>query len=191
MKRGSHIQVVSGRLFDPLNPDPDLIDIRDVAHALSNICRFGGHSERYYSVAEHSVHVSYACAPTDALWGLLHDAPEFGLGDMCSPLKYSEFGREFVQAEERLMQVFIDKYGLGPVQPSSVSRADKAMLGREREALLPTEIRETLDYWGEWRTHLDPDFELPDFCVPHCWSPELARVIFLDRFQDLQATRGS
>jgi len=98
---GSGIQVNSGGIFDPLNPDPAGILIEDVAHALARQSRFLGHGDGSYSVAEHCVHVSRACEPEDALWGLLHDATEAYLGDLPTPLKQSEIGEQYVIAENR------------------------------------------------------------------------------------------
>ena len=61
------IGTFSGLRFWPLDPDPAKILIEDIAHALAHQCRFGGHASKFYSVAEHSVHVSHLCLPDDAL----------------------------------------------------------------------------------------------------------------------------
>lgn len=79
--RGPSIRTHSGWLH-VLTPTPDEIHIRDIAHALSMICRFGGHVDSFYSVAQHSVIVSYHVPPDMALVGLLHDAAEFAVGDL-------------------------------------------------------------------------------------------------------------
>src|ERR1017187_10636100 len=76
------ITTFSGIHFWPLLPNPADIRIEDIAHALSNQCRFAGHAREFYSVAEHSVRVSQLCPPEDALWGLLHDASEAYLTDV-------------------------------------------------------------------------------------------------------------
>jgi 5'-deoxynucleotidase YfbR-like HD superfamily hydrolase len=77
----------SGRCISVTNPDPSQIVIEDVARALSNIRRFGGHAHAPLTVAQHSVRVSYLCAHEDAYVGLLHDAQEMVVGDQISPIK--------------------------------------------------------------------------------------------------------
>src|ERR1017187_3148745 len=74
--RDGFISLFSGMRFWPLDPNPEKILIADIAHALAHQCRFGGHASKFYSVAEHSVHISQLCLPEHALWGLLHDASE-------------------------------------------------------------------------------------------------------------------
>lgn len=68
-RRGDWIQTFTGRRFWPLDPRPEDVCIEDIAHALSLKCRFGGHCTRFYSVAEHSVHVSNYVPAEFALWG--------------------------------------------------------------------------------------------------------------------------
>ena len=58
MEAGPYLQTVSGRRVNPFDPDPEQLDIEDIARALANLCRFGGHSRVFYSVAQHSVIVS-------------------------------------------------------------------------------------------------------------------------------------
>src|SRR4051794_15527189 len=86
-RRGGWITTFSRRQFWPLDPHSDEIHIEDIAHSLSQQCRFGGHSRSFYSVAQHSCLVSALCKANDALWGLLHDASEAYLGDIPRPLK--------------------------------------------------------------------------------------------------------
>lgn len=94
VNRGFSVRTHSGAIFDPASGLIDAIDIHDVAHALSHLCRFNGHSREFYSVAEHSCLVSQFIAhkwPDDLeaqYAGLLHDATEAYVGDVTSPLKH-------------------------------------------------------------------------------------------------------
>jgi hypothetical protein len=104
---GNWIMTYTGKHFTPFDPKIEAIDILDIAHALSNICRFGGHCSEFYSVAEHSILVSVLCPPELKLAGLLHDAAEAYLGDIPTPLK----SLAFRGAEIKLMEVIYRKYG--------------------------------------------------------------------------------
>jgi len=117
-------------------PDVDLIDIKDIAHALSLQCRYAGHVREFYSVAEHSVRVSMACARGDALWGLLHDASEAYILDIPKPLK-DFLGTIYKDAETVLMSFIATRFGLRGSVPASVHRADKLVLNTEARDLLP------------------------------------------------------
>lgn len=79
----------SGRLIDLLAPDSSQITLHDMAHALGAICRYNGHTPQHYSVAEHSIWVSYALPMELRLHGLLHDAHEAYLGDITSPVNHA------------------------------------------------------------------------------------------------------
>lgn len=87
-RRGGWMQTYTGKAFYPLDPRPDEVCIDDIAHALSQIPRFGGHARRHYSVAQHSWHMSCLFGnPLLAYQALLHDAQEAYLGDIVQPLK--------------------------------------------------------------------------------------------------------
>ena len=77
----------SGVEFDLTNPTPEMVDLSDIAHSLSNIKRFNGHTDVNCSVALHSVIMSYAVPEQYAKHALLHDAHEAYIGDISSPLK--------------------------------------------------------------------------------------------------------
>lgn len=93
MKPAFAIQTFKGNVFDPKTGTVDNIDVKDIAHALSNLCRYAGHCREFYSVAEHSV-LTYKITQElwpldlDAQWAaLLHDATEAYVGDVPTPLK--------------------------------------------------------------------------------------------------------
>ncbi len=138
--RGSWMQTFTGRQFFPLDPRAEEIDPVDIAHALSLICRYGGHTRRFYSVAEHCWLMSYAVAPEHALWALLHDATEAYVGDMVRPLKHHL--PEYQAAEARVWAAIALRFGLReldalpPAMPAEVKEADNRILLDERAALL-------------------------------------------------------
>jgi len=89
MHTNATIGLFSGGTFDILNPRAEDVRIEDIAHALSQQCRFTGHTKTFYSVAQHSVLASTLVAAPDELWALLHDASEAYMGDMNRPLKHA------------------------------------------------------------------------------------------------------
>src|SRR5579864_5820813 len=103
-----------GHRLNPFEPSPSEIDIRDIAHALSMDCRYGGHLIRHYSVAEHSVRLSYALS---SIWentvkyaktGLMHDAAEAYLRDIPWPIKQSPIMKEYLWREDDLLEVILE-----------------------------------------------------------------------------------
>src|SRR5919108_4617314 len=136
---GPYLQTVSGRRVNPFDPDPDQLDAGDIARALANQCRFGGHSRVFYSVAQHSVLVSQLVEQRggdveDAFAALMHDATEAYLGDMPHPLKHrSPLGAAFKEAEARLEVALRDRFQIKP-HVGEIKRADRALLATERRA---------------------------------------------------------
>lgn len=138
MRQGDWMQTYSGYQFWPLDPMPEDVHILDIAHALSNQCRFAGHCRTFYSVAQHSVIVSQVVPLHDALWGLLHDAAEAYLVDLPRPLKrHSEMGRLYQAIEGRLVHVICERFGLPTDEPESVRLADDVVLMTEKRDLMP------------------------------------------------------
>lgn len=135
--RGDWGCTYTGLQFYPQDPRPEEICIEDIAHALSNLCRFAGHCREFYSVAQHSVLVSENCAPADALAGLLHDAPEAYIVDVPRPLKYAAGMEAYRALEARYNQVVADRFGLPTLVPPSVKRADDVLLATEARDLMP------------------------------------------------------
>jgi hypothetical protein len=185
----SKIQVRSGGVFDPLDPNPADVYVEDIARSLSQRVRFGGHGRRFYSVAEHSVHVSRACGG-DAFWGLLHDASEAYLGDLVTPLKRSAYGEAYLEAEARVMAAICARFDLPAEQPSSVSIADKAMLARERALVFEWTWPDADEIWAPYLVDVDESV-LPEESTPAWWPWELAEQLFLARFTELSIRHQS
>ncbi|WP_217497500.1 phosphohydrolase [Trinickia violacea] len=119
----------TGRRIDVLDPHPEQIDIRDIAHALANQCRFAGHTRVFYSVADHSIRVAGQLPMPHRLGGLLHDATEAYLGDAISPLK--RVLPELVALEETWWTAIATHFALPRVLPPAVKLADSVLLATE------------------------------------------------------------
>jgi uncharacterized protein len=136
---GPYLQTVSGRWVNPFEPDPEQLDAGDIARALANQCRFGGHSRVFYSVAQHRVIVSEEVErrggdAEDALAALMHDASEAYLGDMPHPLKHrSPLGAAFRTAEADLERAIRARFALRAEVPE-IKRVDRSLLAAERRA---------------------------------------------------------
>jgi uncharacterized protein len=180
---GPHLQTVSGRRVNPLDPDPAQFDIEDIARALGNLCRFGGHCRSFYSVAQHSVIVSELVQERggdaeDVFAALMHDAAEAYLGDMPHPLKHrSALGDAFKEAEDRLEKAIRERFGIRADVPE-VKRADRALLATERRAFSAERWR-----WPELDGVEPLDLTL------EAWPPDQAGRIFLERYAELDARR--
>lgn len=130
------IETFTGRRFDPLHPDPELIDLEDIAHSLSLLCRFIGHCKQFYSVAEHCIRVAELCSIESKLAALLHDAAEAYIGDIARPIKYGIASADLKEAEERLLGTIYKKFGASPYDAKEVKEADDIMLATEARDLM-------------------------------------------------------
>jgi adenosine deaminase len=178
------IQTVSGRRVDPLAPRPEQLDIGDIAQALSNQCRFGGHSRVFYSVAQHSAIVSdlvmdSGAPPAVGLAALLHDAAEAYLVDLPHPLKHrSPLGPPYRRAEALLERAIRERFDLPPAD-SRLKPIDRSLLATERSRFTSTA--------GGW-PELDGFDPLELEIEP--WPPERAAREFLTRFERLRQARA-
>lgn len=171
------IQTYLGKQFWPLDPQPEDIEIVDIAHALSNLCRFGGHSNWFYSVAQHCVLVSLAVPSEFALYGLLHDASEAYLIDVPRPIKHADGMQVYRRAEARLEEVIYERFGLprlGMKGLGHLKTADNQLLRTEQRDLM----KPAPAAWVDNRVGA-----LPEHIIP--LLPQGAKAIYLSRFHEL------
>ena len=172
----SSITVTGGEYFDILNPAAYDYPIEVIANALSNICRYTGHVDRFYSVAEHSVLVSKAITKKYALEGLLHDASEAFVGDVSSPLK--KLLPEYQKIEEAVQEAIAKSFNLVYPFPHDVHEADKRLYWAERATIAPG--KDTL-----WHQELRASRKV----TPSGMSPIMAKRMFLARYKELTSER--
>lgn len=131
-----YIITYTGRIINPLRPDPEQINLLDICHSLSNICRFSGQVKVFYSVADHTCRVHDLVSEENKLYALLHDASECFLADLATPVKSSKEMKSFRKAEERLMRAICDKFDISYEMPEEVYYADKTLLATEQRDLM-------------------------------------------------------
>lgn len=170
------MQTFTGRIFFPHCPDERQLNLLDISHHLSMICRFTGAVRRFYSVAEHSVHVSLVVPPEHAFTALLHDATEAYINDLSRPLKqhlstYQAFEREIWRA-------IAQRYDLPAIMPSCIKDADTAVLVAEMNKLMPGPKPNDGGLWY-------PD-RAPAQVKIRALSPDRARYLFWHRLAELR-----
>jgi uncharacterized protein len=171
MKKKFWIQTYTGQKFDYGNIKGNKIVIEDIAHALSNISRFTGHSSDFYSVAQHSIYVSKNVPEEDALWGLLHDASEAYAGDVNKPLK-NKLGDSYRDIEAKIHRQIAKAFKLPGSIPMSVHLADMRLLLTEKRDLFTTTMS-----WDGY-VGIEPfNFKIKP------WTPKVAKRKFLERFK--------
>lgn len=170
------IQTCDGHYFNFIKPRADTIGIKSVAHALSHLCRFTGHTRDLYTVAQHSLMVSLIVPEQFAREGLMHDATEAYIGDVSSPLKH--LLPDYAAIEENLESVIAGKFGLDwtPDAKRAVKKADLIMLVTERRDFFDAPMD------GEW-AYLTGVQPLAMTISP--MPPEKARRAFLERAEEL------
>jgi len=178
-RMANYFRTHTGRQVDLFDPKTSEISIFDIARSLSQLCRFLGHTTKFYSVAQHSILVSQLVPKEDALWGLLHDASEAYTGDLPRPFKALHEMLQYRVAEVRLMITICDRYNLRPEMPRSVELADRAMLATEFRDVTSMDDR-------EWIINECGVAPLLNITIEP-WLPNAAESRFLDRFTELTA----
>ena len=179
-RKGDWILVLpSAKAFWPLDPRPEDVELEDIAHHLSMICRFNGGVRFHYSVAQHSCIVSDNLPRDLAAQGLMHDASEYVCGDFVRPVKRHLVGYDEVESE--VARVIGLVFGLELVHlPREVKDADTRVLFTEKRDLRPREPR---------YDHAAPEGLSPYPERIHPWTQGRAKAEFLSRALRLGITR--
>ena len=188
-------RMLSGRRLDLLDPSPLDIEIADIAHGLARVARWNGQTrgDHAFSVAQHSLLVEQILPlvlpdplPEEKLAALLHDAPEYVIGDMISPFK-AVVGGDYKGVEKRLQHAIHIRFGLPPDLPeklsAAVKRADQIAAFLEATRLAGFADREAAKFFGRPKGVDPTTFDL---------LPRPAKTIettFLKRFEKIDASR--
>ena len=184
-------RMLSGRRLDLAHPSPMDIEIEDIAHGLARVARWNGQTrgEHAFSVAEHSVLVEKivrklepGLGPQDWLTALLHDSPEYVIGDMISPFK-AILGESYKGVEARLQEAVHLRFGLKAITPAglkkTIKRADNICAWFEAVQLAGFSVEESNGFFGK------PPEGITLKLAP--LPPTEAQEAFLNRFMDIQA----
>jgi len=187
--------MLSGRRLDLLDPNPADIEIEDIAHGLARVARWNGQTigAHAFSVAQHTLFVediTHAIAPQwPAQWrlaALLHDAPEYVVGDLISPFK-TAIGLDYKALELRLLAAIHVRFALPVELPTDVQRniklADRIAAYFEATRLAGFTEEEATTYFGR-PTEL-PDALAMAFGTLEAWPASHAQRNFLHRFAEL------
>lgn len=174
------IQTFTGKQFSYFEANASMIEIKDIARALSHICRFTWHCKTFYSVAQHSVLISHQTK--NAFFGLMHDADEAYTGDMCRPLKHSlADGNGFAQAGDNAWIAITEKFP----ELLKVTYEERVDCKYHDMRMLVTESHDLLlngphpDWKINQNTHPRYDFKI------EAWPTDYAMGMFLSRFEEL------
>jgi len=164
------MQTFTGKVIDLANFSEDDVRLADIAHSLSIINRFTGHTKEPYSVAQHSVLVSKIVEERHALWALLHDASEAYVGDVATPLKVML--PNYRELEEHIQKTIAQKFGLKWPMPHEIKEADLKALMAEKRDLIPG--------GHDWGIPVDP---AAGEVKPCSWRE--AKKLFEERYKEL------
>jgi uncharacterized protein len=186
--------MLSGRRLDLLDPSPLDIEIGDIAHGLARVARWNGQTtgDHAFSVAQHSLVVeaiaTHLRPDLELRWrlaALLHDAPEYVIGDMISPFK-AALGVDYKAFEERLETAIHLRFGLPPKTPAPIKallkQADIACAFFEATQLAGFGVDEAVRLFGPAPEGLEMRLEP--------WAAHEAQTRYLERFAELQKAAG-
>jgi 5'-deoxynucleotidase YfbR-like HD superfamily hydrolase len=187
-------RMLSGRRLDLIDPSPIDIEISDIAHGLARVARWNGQTKgaEIFSVAQHCLLVEALvgaiepqATPIVRLVALLHDGPEYVIGDMISPFK-AVIGGDYKTVEMRLLTAIHIRFGLPPHTPAEVGllvkSADRAAAWFEATILAGFSIAEAEKIFGRPKVALKG---VEDYLEP--MRPAMAQEKFLRRFAELDA----
>lgn len=169
------IETFTGKRFHLLTPSPEEIDIIDIAHALSLLCRYTGQVSSFYCIGDHSIRISHMVPRELALAALLHDASESYISDISRPLK--QLLPQYRDIESIVQTAIYDKYSVSPLSVGEydlIKQADNVLLITEARDLLPGAN------YKEWGITEEP---LPTPIKP--MSSLLSYAVFLGEFNRL------
>jgi 5'-deoxynucleotidase YfbR-like HD superfamily hydrolase len=188
-------RMLSGRRLDLLDPSPLDVEIEDIAHGLARVARWNGQTggDHIFSVAQHTLLVEDIARRRTGILDrrlglalLLHDAPEYVIGDMISPFK-TVLGGSYRTVEQRLLTAIHLRFGLAPELPGEIAgiikAADRGAAFLEATALAGFGVAEARRLFGA-RPVLPAAAER-DYLTP--WPAETAKSRFLERFAALSA----
>ncbi len=131
-RKGDWAQTYTGKQFWPLDPRSEEVNLKDIAHSLANQCRFNGHCNSFYSVAQHSVLVSKIVNDSQAFPALFHDASEAYTGDLILPLKRN-LPPGYKEIELEVEKIIFEHFRINPkdIDHVEIKKADKIALVTE------------------------------------------------------------
>lgn len=173
MGKGPRIMLASGAWFDFLDPEHSEFTIEDIAQGLGNICRYSGQCIRFYSVAEHCLHVS-SVATSNKLEALMHDAAEAFLGDVTRPLK--QLLPQYKKIEKSVERAIFRRFDLDYSALASLKKVDLSVLAAEQVQIMPAGT----DYWTSESGTMPAEIQI-EFL-----APDDAKAAFLRRFYELR-----
>ena len=188
-------RMLSGRRLDILNPSPVDVELSDIAHGLARVARWNGQTlgDYPFSVAQHSVLVlemfraaNPDAAPAALLQCLLHDAPEYVVGDMISPFK-AVIGGSYKEVEKGLLAAIYLRFSLPATMPAAISRlvkkADQEAAFFEATNLAGFDPPEARRLFG---TPAQESFEIDDFDkLIRPWPTRQAHDRFIEAFEGI------